>query len=86
MGKAMTNAKAVRKQAVALMATCSTVLNGPEAHGIPDCRITSLAMRILDAAKEEAPRDKILASIEIDKGSWPVILSTMHAVIAALDA
>jgi len=82
----MTNAKAVRKQAVALMATCSTVLNGPEAYGIPDCRITGLAARILEAAKEDAPRDKILASIEIDTGSWPVILSAMHAVIAALDA
>jgi len=82
----MTNAKAVRKQAVALMATCSSVLNGPEAHGIPDCRITSLATYILDTAKEQAPRDKILASIEIDTGSWPVILSAMHAVIAALDA
>lgn len=74
----------VRQQAVALIATCNTVLEGPAAHTIPDVRITALATRILEAAKAEAPQDKILASIEIEHGSWPVILSAMHAVIQAL--
>jgi len=74
----------VRNQAVALVATCNIVLGGPAAHTVPDARITALAVRILEAAKAEVPRDKILASIEIEHGSWPVILSAMHAVLQAL--
>jgi hypothetical protein len=64
--------------------TCVTVIQSPAAHTIPDPRITALAVRILDAAKAEAPEDKILTSIEIEQGSWPVILSAMHAVLQAL--
>jgi hypothetical protein len=74
----------VRQQAMGLVATCNTVLAGPAAHTIPDVRITALADRILEAAKAEAPKDKILASIEIEHGSWPMILSAMHAVLRAL--
>jgi hypothetical protein len=74
----------VRQQAVAMIATCNTVLAGPAAHTVPDVRITALAARILEAAKVEVPKDKILAAIEIEHGSWPVILSAMHAVVQAL--
>jgi hypothetical protein len=74
----------VRNHAVALMATCATVLGGPAAHTVPDPRITGLTVRILETAKAEVPKDKILASIEIEHGSWPVILSAMHAVLQAL--
>ncbi len=74
----------VRKQAVGLIATCNTVLEGPSAQSVPDPRITALAVRILEGAKGEVVNDKILNSIEIEKGSWPVILSAMHAVLQAL--
>jgi hypothetical protein len=74
----------VREHAVALVVTCNTVLGGPGAHTVPDARITSLAVRILDEAKAEVPKDKILASIEIEHGSWPVILAAMQAVLQVL--
>lgn len=73
-----------RKQAVALIATCNTVLGGPAAHTVPDARITGLAVRILEAAKAEVPQDNILASIEIEHSTWPVLLAAMHAVVQAL--
>ena len=73
----------VRKHAVALIATCNTVLEGPSAHTVPDPMITALAVRILEAAKAVAPNDEILNSIEIEKG-WPALLSAMHAIYQAL--
>lgn len=76
----------VRQQAMALTLTCNAVLAGPAAHTVPDVRITALATRILEAAKAEAPKELILASLEIEHGSWPVILSAMHAVIQAIPA
>lgn len=76
--------KSVQPQAMALIVTCNTVLAGPVAHTIPDVRITALAIKILEAAKAQAPNDEILATIEIEHSGWPVILSAMHAVNRAL--
>jgi hypothetical protein len=75
----------VQDHASALVVTCNTVLRSSGAHTVPDPRITALAVRILDAAKAEIPKDKLLASIEIEHGSWPVILAAMHAVLQVLD-
>jgi hypothetical protein len=77
------NASIVRGQAIALMQTCTTVLRSRHAQATPDPRITALAVTILDAAKAVAPNNEILASLEVEKGSWPVLLSAMHAVIQA---
>jgi hypothetical protein len=74
----------VRQQALALIMTCNVVLKSRLAHTVPDPRIAALAIRILEAAKVETPNNKILASIEIEHSTWPVILSAMHAVNQAL--
>lgn len=66
------------------MQTCTTVLRSRYAQSIPDPQTTALAMMILDAAKAAVPSNEILASIEVEKGSWPVLLAAMHAVIQAL--
>jgi hypothetical protein len=74
----------VRQQALALIMTCNTVLKSRLAQSVPDPRITGLAIGILEAAKVETPNNKLLASIEIEHSTWPVILSAMHAVNQAL--
>lgn len=74
----------VRQQAAGLIATCTAVLAGPAAHTVPGARITAHAVRILEAAKAEAPKDKLLAALEIERAMWPVLLSAMHAVLQAL--
>lgn len=49
-------------------------------------RMTGLAVTIPDAAKALVSNNEILASLEVEKGSWPVLLSAMHAVIHAISA
>lgn len=80
------SASTVRGQAIALMQTCATVLRSRHGQSIPDPQITGLAVTILDAAKAVVPNNEILASLEVEKGSWPVLLSAMHAVISAISA
>jgi hypothetical protein len=74
----------IRAQAVALMQTCAVVLRSKQCQTTPDPRISALAVRILDAAKAEVPGDEILASLEIEKASWPVLLYAANAVIGAI--
>lgn len=77
-------AKEIRQQALGLFQTCTTVLRSRAANTIPDARITGLAVRILTSAKAAIPDNELLNSIEIEHGSWPVILAAANAVIQAL--
>lgn len=82
----MTKQQMIQGQARALMITCTEVLGSRYAQSIPEPQVIAHAVRILDAAKVAAPSNEILASLEIEKGSWPVLLTAMHAVIQALQA
>jgi len=77
-------ASTIRNHALALMITSTTVIKSRQAQTIPDPRVTALAVRIVEATKQEMPDDELLGSIEIDKGSWPVILAAMQAVLQVL--
>jgi hypothetical protein len=74
----------VKEQAFGLLGACNTVLSGRAAYSDVDVRIAAHAVRILDAAKKLAPKDKLLEALEMERATWPVILTAMHAVVRAL--
>lgn len=84
----MTKPQMIQGQARALMVTCTEVLGSryAQVNTPAEPQAIAHAVRILDAAKAAAPSNEILASLEIGKGNWPVLLSAMHAVIQALQA
>jgi len=83
MSRSKTNT--VIRHAEALRSTCLFVLRSKVVvQTVPDARITGLACRVLELAKQQQPKDELLASIEIEHGNWPVILAAMQVVLQAL--